>query len=152
MAPASPISATTTLLRQSVVDSPSDRFRGGLTREPAWLVVRQNVAADSQSRRRNSTPQTTYRFCRAVSPFEVGHLWIVPSTHVLDVRRDVPGVAEDVLHSTAAVAVGLVDRLSNLGRSGLQRTPVNRIAIRHVQIEHCRHGRILPLSFAHLHN
>src|SRR6201997_529409 len=40
MAPASLISATTTLLRQSVFVSPSDRFRGGLSREATWGLAR----------------------------------------------------------------------------------------------------------------
>src|SRR5580704_1282840 len=38
MAPASPISTPPTLLRQSVFVSPSDRFRGGLSREPARIL------------------------------------------------------------------------------------------------------------------
>src|ERR1017187_7074731 len=67
MAPASPMSTTTTLLRQSVVVSPSDRFRGGLSRKPTWVVVHQNLAAGSKSPRRHSTPQTTFRFCPSVS-------------------------------------------------------------------------------------
>ena len=46
MAPASPITTTTTVLRQSVVVSPSDRFRGELGREP-WVVVHQNLVAGS---------------------------------------------------------------------------------------------------------
>jgi hypothetical protein len=59
------------LLRQSVVVSPSDRFRGGLSREPTWVVVHQNLAAGSKSPRLHSTQQTTFRFCRYVSRSEI---------------------------------------------------------------------------------
>src|SRR5580692_11839118 len=47
MAPASPITRTTTLLPPSVVVSPSDPFRGGLSRETKWVVVHQKLGADS---------------------------------------------------------------------------------------------------------
>src|ERR1700683_188386 len=51
MAPASPITTTTTLLRQSVVVSPSDRFRGGLSREPTWVPeARESFHAAYHSR------------------------------------------------------------------------------------------------------
>src|ERR1700688_1725159 len=67
MAPASHITPTTTLLRQSVVVSPSNRFRGGLSREPTWVVVHQNLAAVRN--RHDFIPLTNHiRLCRYVSP------------------------------------------------------------------------------------
>src|ERR1700686_1017397 len=72
MAPAFPITTTTTVLRQSVVVSPSDRCRGRLSREPTWVAVHQNLAAGSKSPRLHSTQQTTFRFCQYVSRSEIG--------------------------------------------------------------------------------
>src|SRR5580693_3840532 len=73
MAPASPISTTTTLLRQSVVVSPSDRFRAaGSVESPTWVVVHQKLAADSKSPRRHSIPPTTFRFYRYAFRSKIG--------------------------------------------------------------------------------
>ena len=51
MAPASPITRTTTLLPQSVVVSPSDPFRGGLSREPTWIPEARERRCELRPRR-----------------------------------------------------------------------------------------------------
>jgi hypothetical protein len=64
MAPASPITTTTTLLRQSVVVSPSDRFRGGLSREPTWVPEardRKCAALRGSANFENTTPHVRSR-------------------------------------------------------------------------------------------
>src|SRR5271170_855551 len=51
MAPASPIITTTTLPRQSVAVSPSDRSHGGLSREPTQMrgAGRESMKPDGRS-------------------------------------------------------------------------------------------------------
>src|ERR1035438_1190629 len=68
MAPASPISTTTTSLRQSVVVSRSDRFRAaGSVESPTWIVVHQNLPAGSKTPQLHSIPQPPFPFYRYVS-------------------------------------------------------------------------------------
>src|SRR5271156_1091042 len=56
--------------------------------------------------------------------------------HVSDVRRDIPGIAERVLHARAAIAVGLVGWFRDRSCASRQRLPVHGIAIRHIHIKH----------------
>src|SRR5258708_2804656 len=53
--------------------------------------------------------------------------------HVLNVGRNVPMIAESVLHSATVIAVGLVLKLGNGSRSRGQRAPVQRVAIGNIQ-------------------
>ena len=67
--PGVPYLTTTTLLRQSAAVSPSDRFRGGLSREPTWVVVHQGLAAGFESGRRGEARR--YNCSRKAGPTEL---------------------------------------------------------------------------------
>lgn len=68
----------------------------------------------------------------------------------LNRRCHVPLIAKRVFHSAAAVPVRLISgRLDGCG-SGIQRSPVPRVHIFHMQQEHAGHGLPCPVRFAHL--
>src|SRR5258708_6079377 len=69
--------------------------------------------------------------------------------YIPDVRPDVPLIAEHIGDRADAVAIGLICGLVDRSCSRRQRAPIDRIYIRHVQIEHCRHRRIRTVGLAH---
>src|SRR5580658_3806846 len=69
MVPASPITTTATLLRQSVVVSPSDRFRGGLSVEEPTCVLGRAIGA---ALRGSANFENTTRYVRSRSRGALG--------------------------------------------------------------------------------
>src|SRR5580658_3836890 len=68
--------------------------------------------------------------------------------YILDMRCDIPGIPERVLHSRAPIAVRLIGWFGDRSRARRQRPSVHGVAIRHIHIKHCRHRRIFPVRLA----
>src|SRR5271165_2132932 len=59
--------------------------------------------------------------------------------HVLHVSREIPSVPEWIRNRRVAVAIGLVCRFMKRLCPRRQRAAIQRVAIRHVEVEHCGH-------------
>ena len=106
---------TTTLLRQSVVVSSSDRFRAGISREPTWVPAARDrwFAAFRGSANFETTPHVRSRSRRAPVARQAaeGH----PNRRYFDIwRRMLPQRGDSVvkvyekLHNSIDPAVGIV--------------------------------------------
>src|SRR5579863_1691246 len=69
--------------------------------------------------------------------------------NVLDLRGDIPLIAERILYASDAITVGLLRRLPDGSASRLNRALINRVHIGDAEIEHGRHRLIVAVGFAH---
>src|SRR5580692_997466 len=87
MAPASPITRTTTLLPQPVVVSPSDRFRGGLSRGQRGCGSSKNLGRIRMSPTQGLIPRRFLQSDIIVSGQGAGDSFLVPVAAMVTVRR-----------------------------------------------------------------
>src|SRR5712692_1031105 len=64
--------------------------------------------------------------------------------HILNVRGNVPDIAERVLHARYTVAIGLVRGFRQRGGACLEGALVNGVYIVHVQVDRCWHWLPIP--------
>src|SRR5258706_15440505 len=81
------------------------------------------------------------RLCSPASPPDSG----TSHGHVFDMCSDIPGIPERVLYPRASITVSLVGWFGDRSFSRRQRAPIDRIRIRHIEIEHGWHRRTFPL-------
>src|SRR5258708_35849855 len=72
-----------------------------------------------------------------------------PHRSALEPRRDVPMISETILHSRRSFAVELLHRFMQRGPAGVQRSLVDRIAVRNIDMDAECEALVLRTGVAH---